>query len=148
MEIHYVSLHSKLDTIDSSIKSGLEGILELDFTNQKDKFVVDPDFHGWTKENIEFAELLYKNYLYLCLKYPNVERLPPSIDVDDFWHGHILDTRRYSDDCKKIFGRMLHHNPYFGYGSVTAKAELTDGFEVTQELHEQEFGAPIFEVRH
>lgn len=148
MEVRYVSLQSKLEIADPSIKDGIKEILALDFTSQKTKFVVDPDFHDWTKENIEFAEVLYKNYLYLCLKYPDEKRLPPSTDVDDFWHGHILDTRRYSDDCQRIFGRMLHHNPYFGFGSAKAETALADGFTVTQQLHEHEFGAPIFEVRH
>lgn len=147
MQVKYKSLQTKLNKADEKIKLGIKEILALDFSAQKNKFVIDPDFHGWTEDNIDFGELLYKNYLYLCLKYQDGRHLPPSTDIDDFWHGHILDTRRYSYDCNKIFGRILHHNPYFGFGSTQDVNALSDSFDEIQKLHTAEFGAPIYEVR-
>jgi hypothetical protein len=34
--------------------------------------------------------------------------LPESLD--DFWHAHILDTRKYNDDCRHLYGTFLHHD--------------------------------------
>ncbi|AVX05980.1 hypothetical protein MXMO3_03477 (plasmid) [Maritalea myrionectae] len=147
MEVEYTPLEEKLTGIEPHSKSGLKAILDLDFTDQKNKFVSDPDFIGWTEENIDFAEFFYKNFLFLNLKYGGSGHLPPSTDIDDFWHGHISDTRRYAPDCERIFGYFLHHNPYFGIGTQKDQKLLTDSFERTQELHCKEFGAEIFEVR-
>jgi hypothetical protein len=144
----YISLEGKLATENETLKKTINAILELDFEKQKEKFVTDIDFIGWDWENIQYAEILYKNYLFLIAKYrDSVNHLPPSTDIDDFWHGHILDTQRYTDDCVRIFGSIIHHNPYFGYGNREAEKQLTISFAKTQELHTYEFGAPIFEVR-
>ena len=35
---------------------------------------------------------------------------PPRL-VDLVWHSHILDTKAYGKDCKKIMGRFIHHIP-------------------------------------
>ncbi len=70
----------------------------------------------------------------------------PNISIDEFWHGHILDTSRYNKDCQRIFGELLHHNPYFGYGSSVEEKELEDAFDRTQHLHKKEFGEILYEV--
>jgi len=147
MDIIYTSLETKLSECHPEIKRGLESIIALDFTEMKQKFVIDEDFIGWDESNIVFAEVLYKNYLFLNLKYPKKEHLPPSNDIDDFWHGHILDTRRYYKDCKEIFGQILHHNPYFGYQNIIEKKSLDKSFHVIQDLHKLEFGDFMYEVR-
>jgi hypothetical protein len=146
--VSYTSLESKLVTESKALKNKINSIIKLDFKKQKEKFVTDIDFIGWNWENIQYAEILYKNYLFLIAKYRESEpHLPPSTDIDDFWHGHILDTQRYTDDCVRIFGTMIHHNPFFGYGTTEAEKLLSASFERTQELYTYEFGAPIFEVR-
>lgn len=147
IEISYIPLAAKLQDCPPEIAPRIQAILDLDFTPQKRKFVDDPDFIGWTDENIDFAELLYKNFLYLRLSYPDAHRMAPSVDIDDFWHGHILDTYRYYPDCIRIFGQMMHHNPYFGIGSSAEEKLLGDTFELTQRLHIKEFGDKIYEVR-
>ena len=35
----------------------------------------------------------------------------PSPAVDNVWHEHILDTRRYAADCLAMCGHMIQHNP-------------------------------------
>lgn len=35
----------------------------------------------------------------------------PNKQIDEMWHEHILDTRKYSDDCQTVFGYYLHHTP-------------------------------------
>ena len=73
--------------------------------------------------------------------------LPPSEEVDEFWHNHILDTRKYKQDCEQIFGFYLEHYPYFGIDGKTNRQDLDNAFAVVQRLHHQEFGDYIYEVR-
>jgi hypothetical protein len=70
---------------------------------------------GWNDEKIHEAELLYRAYLSLLIVYKGSDSAlaPPSL-ADDFWHQHILDTRKYMADCNILFGEYLHHFPYFG----------------------------------
>ncbi len=63
--------------------------------------------------------------------------------VDKFWHQHILDTRKYAEDCERIFGFFFHHFPYFGMRGAEDKANLDSCFTETNELFVQEFGAAM-----
>jgi len=67
------------------------------------------------------------------------ETLAPSKDVDRFWHGHILDTLKYAEDCEKVFGYFLHHFPYFGMRGAEDAANLAAAAEHTKRLYQQEF---------
>lgn len=49
----------------------------------------------------------------------------PSKVIDEVWHAHILDTRRYAADCERVFGQFVHHYPYFGMGA-TADSKYGD----------------------
>jgi hypothetical protein len=61
--------------------------------------------------------------------------------VDKFWHGHILDTMKYAEDCQRVFGYFLHHFPYFGMRDAEDAANLANAAATTRRLYEQEFGA-------
>lgn len=37
--------------------------------------------------------------------------LSPSPIVDHVWHLHILDTVRYAEECKRLCGHVIDHNP-------------------------------------
>jgi hypothetical protein len=39
-------------------------------------------------------------------------------ELDNLWHEHILDTRKYEIDCRNIFGSIIHHNPNLPKGTV------------------------------
>jgi small ubiquitin-related modifier len=41
-------------------------------------------------------------------------KLSPPLPVDTMWHLHVLDTRRYAQDCVRAFGGVIHHDPYGG----------------------------------
>jgi hypothetical protein len=58
------------------------------------------------------VEKEYKQFLYLIATNPNRTIVPWSQTLDDFWHEHILDTQKYETDCKKIFGKFVHHDPH------------------------------------
>jgi hypothetical protein len=57
---------------------------------------------------VSVGEELYRVFLFLKKIYPNAPVRPhPAADI--FWHEHILQTKKYHADCKKIFGKYLHH---------------------------------------
>jgi hypothetical protein len=51
------------------------------------------------------------------------------------WHVHILDTRKYEEDCKKVFGKTIHHNPHLPVGSTKQK----QAFNETKDMYKAAF---------
>ena len=90
-------------------------VRKLDFTLIRMKLADREHGSSWPKSKIEEAELLYIAYLSILLAYRDTEVsfAPPAL-ADEFWHQHILDTRKYVSDCLTLFGEYLHHFPYFG----------------------------------
>ena len=67
---------------------------------------------GWSSEKAQRVENSYRRFLYaLAHKEENDLLSPPSQEVDDFWHQHILDTRKYREDCNTVFGHYIDHTP-------------------------------------
>lgn len=116
----------------------------LDFTPIIDRLI---RVEKWTKEQALETCQLYRNFLFLRKKYGHQYSLPPSEDIDEFWHNHILDTHKYEKDCQAIFGEYFHHYPYMGMDGKTTRKDLDDAFEITQQLHLQEFGDYIYTVK-
>ncbi len=71
---------------------------------------IQKDHPNLTGEQIEDCITQYRKYLALCRTYPD-RPLMPSPEADIAWHQHILNTRRYHEDCRQYFGQYLHHNP-------------------------------------
>ncbi|WP_158308693.1 glycine-rich domain-containing protein [Bordetella avium] len=91
-----------------------------------------------------FRTSAIKNFLYLSKKYHHRDRrLVPSMEIDEIWHHHILDTKSYFFDSEKIFGTYFHHDPYFGTRGEADQQNLNDAFAFTQKLHVLEFGYRI-----
>ncbi len=53
---------------------------------------------------------LYRAFLSLKATYPELKLAPVTL-VDELWHAHILDTRKYARDCERLFGKFIHHMP-------------------------------------
>jgi hypothetical protein len=101
----------------------------------------------WTIEECRSAIRYYKNFLILNKKYLEIHPvIPPSMEIDEIWHHHILDTRAYHRDCDGIFGYYFHHYPYFGTRGEQDFVNLTNAFEITQQLHHKEFGDYIYKI--
>lgn len=127
-----------------SLRQAKTYINEIDFAEVINKMSRS---RGWSRRHVLAACELYRHFLYLKRKNGDEQYLPPSEDIDEFWHAHILDTHKYQKDCQIIFGDYLHHYPYFGIdGKITREDALT-AFEITQKLHYQEFGDYIYRVR-
>ena len=84
----------------------------------------------------------YLEFLYLVDRHPH-SRLVPTIEVDEVWHHHILDTRKYAEDCQTLFGRFIHHAPHTGVYNEEARLAQLRAFALTQALYRHYFGRTI-----
>jgi hypothetical protein len=115
-------------------------IATLDLDPIKVKLMHQQSGEGWTRDHAEAIELEYRRFLFLMKKFPD-EVTAPVVDVDTFWHYHILDTMNYAADCERVFGYFLHHFPYYGMRGDEDLTALAVAGDRMQELYEQEFGA-------
>lgn len=111
-------------------------IAELDLEPIKFKLA---DTEKYDAKEIAVVDKWYRRFLFMAWKMPKTAVVVPE-PIDKMWHHHILDTRKYADDCKTVFGEFLHHFPYFGLrGDEDARA-LRVAFQKTSELMQGEFG--------
>jgi hypothetical protein len=96
----------------------------------------------WTDARLAATEADYRRLLVLNVLYPS-DTLVVNKILDDYWHQHILDTRKYAEDCEAVFGYMLHHYPYFGINGSDDRRRQREGFAMTQQLWEETFGFPM-----
>lgn len=126
----------KLIADDPKIEEALEKIEQIDFLMLKRKLIVE---HGWTSEYCNEVEDLYKKFLALNMRYPE-RKICPSGPIDEFWHAHILDTLAYQKDCELLFGKFLHHFPYFGMRGAEDRADLESTFQESMDTFVTHFG--------
>jgi hypothetical protein len=132
--------------IESHLTSLDEDVAAVDLEPMKVKLTNPVGEERWSAEEANVAELWYRRFLHLKKRYPAATLVPRRF-VDKFWHTHILDTRKYANDCALLFGRFLHHNPYFGMNGP-ADAELWARSVVeTEELFLTEFGESLDSVQ-
>ena len=104
----------------------LKKISHLDLEPIKFKIMVEL---GWSSNFLNKIEIEYRKFWEMVQK--GQSNLVPTKYVDEFWHFHILDTRKYHDDCNLFLGRFLHHFPYLGlrgeddYQNFMAKGQKT-----------------------
>ena len=91
------------------------------------------DGPNWSLSKAETLEVWYRRFLYLSSIYKD-KVIVPSKDIDMFWHTHILDTQKYMLDCENLFGRYIHHFPYFGMRGEKDRNQLKKSFHETEEL--------------
>lgn len=120
----------------SKIDEAMSVIDSLDF--KPISFKLEKEY-GWSRESLDRAVPLYKQWLVLQLYYSELSFAPSEL-VDEYWHMHILDTRKYIEDCQFVFGYYLHHYPYFGLTEVENAETLKKGFDLTKRLYQHHFG--------
>src|SRR5215475_10000706 len=85
----------------------------LDFGPLAYKLMNPEDRPGFSLEQSIDAIKKYKGFL--ALYYANQGKsVSPSRYIDYVWHTHILDTELYMVQTGILFGRYLHHFPFFG----------------------------------
>lgn len=132
-------MHAKLTTRPE--QDVIAAIQTLNLESVKAR-AMDPELgEGWTREYADSIEAAYKTYLTMLVKYPDAaEEILLSKDVDEFWHTHILQTRKYSEDCENTFGRFLHHEPHVGEVTSADHERRAAQAATTRALYEREFG--------
>ncbi|MDQ2820012.1 MAG: glycine-rich domain-containing protein-like [Pseudomonadota bacterium] len=101
---------------------------------------------GWSSARADAATLEYRRFLYLMKTFP-AEQTVPSVEVDTFWHYHILDTMQYAADCATVFGYFLHHDPAVGLDDASDAPERLRRAERMDSLYAATFGnAPASRV--
>lgn len=68
---------------------------------------------GWSLENANNIAFEYRQFLqqFIGLPVDKIKGKPPSQAVDDFWHQHILNVKKYINDCQHLYGFVLNHIP-------------------------------------
>ena len=69
----------------------------------------DKDGFDWPEEEAQKAIESYKSFL-LDAALKKTDR-PDDRLTDVVWHSHMLFSRMYHEDCDRIFGYYLHHDP-------------------------------------
>ena len=88
---------------------------------------------GWSRQEVTEALMQYTIFLLGTYLHPNC-RLVPTRRIDVVWHCHLEDTLKYSQDCQVLFGRFIHHFPYFGLRGEADRQDLEDAFAKTRDL--------------
>jgi hypothetical protein len=115
-------------------------VMQLDLTSIKIKLMHVESGEGWSLDKANAVEKEYRRFLCLMKLFPE-EATAPLVDVDTFWHYHILDTMKYAADCEQVFGHFLHHYPYVGLDGTQENEQLrVDSGARTQQLYESLFG--------
>lgn len=127
---------AKLTQPSKELQAAIDKVALIDFSMLKIKISND---EGMTAEAVDEIEDLYRKFLALNLYYPN-RKICPTGPIDLFWHYHILDTQAYERDCLSLFGRLLHHFPYFGMRGAQDELDLEQAFNESVDLFVSSFG--------
>lgn len=144
LESHEVS-SGDASPLQQCITSSFGVVESLDLGPIMYKCVHGDDGPKWSVAQVRVVQLWYRRFLYLNLKYSTAVIVPNKI-IDQFWHQHILDTRKYADDCQLVFGNFLHHFPYFGIRNTEDAKNLERSFSETKDLFLSEFGESILSL--
>jgi hypothetical protein len=114
-------------------------IMALDLEQIKQKLMHRKAGKGWTRERVDAVETEYRRFLCMAKSFRDAP-IAPAADVDEFWHYHILDTKKYAADCEHVFGYFLHHFPYAGMRGRDDEEAMERIGERTRAMYEQMFG--------
>lgn len=85
----------------------LKPVTELDLAWIASRLVEKKEFDRVVAEK---AVTEYRTFLQIVVENPT-RSVGISALADHAWHMHILDTRRYAEDCQAIAGFFIHHEP-------------------------------------
>jgi hypothetical protein len=120
----------------------LEKLNQIDFGCIAYKLLHSEDGQPWSIEQARQAIEKYRRFLILNYLYPD-KIIVPSRTIDRVWHTHILDTAKYREDCRILFGQFMDHFPYFGMKDESDRQNLEDAFAQTQKLWVKHFGVEM-----
>lgn len=121
-------------------------IEKLDLRAITHKLTHPEEKYGWPNDIVDLVEKAYRKYLYLAGTYGETKSVVPTKIIDEFWHMHILDTRKYAEDCQNLFGKTLHHYPYLGIRFEGDRKNLDNAFVKTQQIWQEVFGEEMSSI--
>ena len=121
--------------------ANFQAIYALDLEQIKFKLMHPAAGEGWDLAKATAVEEQYRRFLCVMQAYPD-EPTSPMIDVDTFWHYHILDTMKYAADCEAAFGYFVHHFPYLGLRGADDEKALEASGDRMRDLYEHLFDEP------
>lgn len=89
--------------------------------------------YGWCRRQALQAIGRYKTFLFVSYLYPQI-RLVPTQEIDCVWHAHLLHTRLYRQDCDRLFGYFIDHEPDSAFGGEAERQNGDEAFVHTQSL--------------
>lgn len=96
---------------------------------------------GWSADYSARVLIEYKRFMELkcALRDFSADKLTPPLAVDEMWHLHVLDTKRYKTDCQEMAGDLafIHHDAD-GDADADARAER---IRTVRMAYEARFGA-------
>ena len=99
---------------------------------------------GWEPSRANLAERRYRRFLYLLSADLGLRGVPTP-EIDEFWHQHILNTRKYWQDCKRLRGSYLHHLPASGDDNAEEHNMMETAYIDMWVAFESLFGEPYME---
>jgi hypothetical protein len=68
--------------------------------------------NGWSEQHAAGAIAHYERWMNDTVRAAQTRRNPPpTLDVDEVWHAHVLHSREYTAWSAALIGRFLHHEP-------------------------------------
>lgn len=99
-------------TTEGSLRFPRAARLAVSITNDLDSLAPIERYLVSHGSSLERAELAKSEYLrFLLLVAASMAPVRPSPLADEFWHAHLLHSKRYAEWCKLHFGRFIHHQP-------------------------------------
>jgi hypothetical protein len=95
--------------------------------------------HGWKLDETEQAVREYRRHLLLRYLHPGLRLAAMNKLGDLLWHEHIIDTDKYRQDCERIFGGVLDHQPFYEQPRVLPAEDPR--MQEASKLYTHEFGA-------
>jgi hypothetical protein len=143
---------SKVQPGHLKVMGSLMSALDLDLSVIEKRLI---DRFKWPARKVHWSSLQYKRFLFMIQQLESIHQksgalgpkpsLSPSEQIDEFWHMHILDTKKYHEDSIKLFGAYLHHDA----GNEAAPSqEHVGGFNRFQEMYRQEFQEELWDFSY
>jgi len=66
--------------------------------------------YGWSSNKVKFVRSQYDAFWGICGIGLQLQ-IYESLDVDNYWHVHVLHTQQYRQNCDYVFGHFLEHVP-------------------------------------
>jgi hypothetical protein len=113
-------------------------IATVDLESVKMKLTYADEGEGWSAEACDQAEVEYKRFLQLYMRYGS--GIFPTAIIYTIWQCHKQDPFKYRNDCMKMFGHVIPDFPIAGLRDTGNDLPAHAGIEQTRQHYEDLFG--------